>query len=179
MEDRHHASSFSSLSTLLPTQTWQGHAQRGAQDSLASGRFGELLGQHVFPVTEKLPTFLICCGPAKALGITATTHTVSFQSLGWIASMSFLDFSVPWYHCCQGCTAASSVAPGPPLSFGCLPGDKGRTSYPSHSTLVSQPLSLPRPKRGVGHRNPMSEKLYGRAWSFSSLPPANFLIIFL
>lgn len=132
---------------------------------------------------------LICCGPVCGLGITTTAHIVSFQLLGRAASMSFLDFSVPWYHCCQGCMTASSVAPGPPLSSGCLLGDKGRASssffFKEGLLILSVPHLFPSLSRCQDQEEVLrpetsrKDKLYGVAWISSSLPPAKFLIIFL
>lgn len=137
---------------------YRAEASEGFRRVLPQTDLGSCLGNMSFPLTESLPGLLVFYGPLCALGITTTDHTMSLQSLGWVVSMSFLDFSVPWYHCCQGCMTASSVAPGPPLSSSCLPGDKGRASYPIHPTLVSQPLSQPRPRRVTMPRDSQAGK---------------------
>lgn len=159
LEERSHDSSFFHPSLFLSTHTWQSQAQSwtlgGTLESLASDRHWELLGQHSFPLSEDVPALLICCGLVYALGITITVHTVPFQSLGWVACVPFLDFSMPWYHCCQGCMTASSEAPGPSLSSGRLAGDRGRASYPIHPHSFPS-LSLPRPRRGAGHSDPQA-----------------------
>lgn len=80
-----------------------------------------------------------------------------------MASMSFLDFSMPWRRHCQGCMTASLVAPGSPLSSVFPPGDRGRYSYPTcHGICV---LSLCQDQEEGLHRaTPRQNKVEQILW---------------